>query len=578
MSLKLAGAEELRKNFTKTQAARISKLYEQWAAEVSDLAEKYASKNASSASLQGRQLKLLQKQIEETGKSLTSKISEEIKIEMNLVSRSVFEDYAEWMGKFGFSKSGLNAAFSHVPKDIVNSIASGRVYSGKWSLSKAIWGANGKNLKAINEVIAGGVAQDKPIYEIAKDLEVFINPKKKRKKWNLTDKDGRKIYPKAVDYDAQRLARTMIQHSYQQSVKVASEENPFIKKIRWNSNGSRVCDICKKRDGKIYDIDKVPLDHPNGMCVMEPVAMDDDDITDELAAWVRGNKQSKEIDEFAKKVGYVPRSNQNAPKTSRKKDIGKTNVDDSKASGDTRDLQLKKFDDQFEDAKKTNWDKINKSYDRQLKRHIDALKDIKAPMPGMSANETVSFAKADSDLKFFLKDYWGSMKFDPVNRWLRGERNEELNEWIDRISRNMKRDMGYTLEEGLSTSKRLIDETVLDKSVVVYRYIRETNDKLEEELSTVGNVFEDNAFVSTTFVDQGDGVKFVGSKPAYKMHILVHPGKGRGLPAQYLIDKLRESSNYEGIHVEDENEFTLNAGTKFKVIKKNGNEVWLEVI
>ena len=49
-----------------------------------------------------------------------------------------------------------------------------------------------------------------------------------------------------------------------------------------------------------------PLDHPNGMCTMEPVVMDEEEMLDELAAWVKGEGDYPEIDKFAKKFGYEP--------------------------------------------------------------------------------------------------------------------------------------------------------------------------------------------------------------------------------------------------------------------------------
>ena len=53
-------------------------------------------------------------------------------------------------------------------------------------------------------------------YEIAKDLESYVRPNA-RLPWNLRMADGKKIYKKQIDYNAQRLARTLVQHGYQQS-------------------------------------------------------------------------------------------------------------------------------------------------------------------------------------------------------------------------------------------------------------------------------------------------------------------------------------------------------------------------
>lgn len=46
-----------------------------------------------------------------------------------------------------------------------------------------------------------------------------------------------------------------------------------VKKVRWHTQGDeKVCDECKDRNGKIYDIDKVPpKEHPRCRCWLEPI-------------------------------------------------------------------------------------------------------------------------------------------------------------------------------------------------------------------------------------------------------------------------------------------------------------------
>ena len=83
--------------------------------------------------------------------------------------------------------------------------------------------------------------------------------------------DKVKIFKKQVDYNAQRLARTLVQHAYQQSIVEVTLNNPFITSYMWISNGSRACEKCIEMDGNIYEKDQLPLDHPNGMCIIEMV-------------------------------------------------------------------------------------------------------------------------------------------------------------------------------------------------------------------------------------------------------------------------------------------------------------------
>jgi len=113
------------------------------------------------------------------------------------------------------------------------------------------------------------MAQNKSIYQMSKELERWVNPDKARP-WNLRNAAGRRIYPRSVDYNAQRLARTLVQHSYQQSFIESTKNNDLIEDYIWVANGSRACPICIDRDGKHFPKDDIPLDHPNGMCVWVP--------------------------------------------------------------------------------------------------------------------------------------------------------------------------------------------------------------------------------------------------------------------------------------------------------------------
>ena len=121
---------------------------------------------------------------------------------------------------------------TRVQMDVVNNIITGQIYEGGWNLSKAIWTDNEKTLKDIYQVVAKGMAENTSIYDIAKDLEAYVRPGSKLP-WNTVGKDGVKIFKKTVDYNAQRLARTLVQHSYQQSFVATTIKNPFITEYVW---------------------------------------------------------------------------------------------------------------------------------------------------------------------------------------------------------------------------------------------------------------------------------------------------------------------------------------------------------
>lgn len=301
-------AEEARDAITKAQKIQITSLYEKWANEIGKKAEEYAHKTTPSSAVMQRQLEELKKMVEKAGKETAEAVQQNIQDNMYTTANTLIESNADWLTSLGFNAGGVDAAFGNVPKTIVQNLVTGNVYKGGWNLSKAIWGDNEQNLKDIYEVVAAGVAQNMSTYDIAKLLEQYVSPSSK-KPWNLEAPDGKKIYKKQVDYNAQRLARTLIQHTYQQTFQAVTKENPFVKDYIWNSNGSRVCELCKARDGKHFPKDKLPLDHPNGMCTMVPNTDSLGDISNQLADWANG-KEDPKIDKFAEKLGYKPPAQQ----------------------------------------------------------------------------------------------------------------------------------------------------------------------------------------------------------------------------------------------------------------------------
>ena len=301
-SLIFKDAEAAKAAIMASQQKEIEKLYEDWADEIGERAKYYSHKSTASAPVSERYYRELQKQLRQTSQEVSNEIYKKIKSNIYTVADAVVSDNVKWLESFGFSSAGLNAAFSYVPHEIVQNLVTGQIYDSGWSLSSRIWGDNEQTLKDIYQVMAKGLAENKPIYEIAKDLESYVRPSAKLP-WNLRMADGKKIYKKQVDYNAQRLARTLVQHGYQQSFIATTQKNPFITEYIWRSNGSRVCDLCKARDGVHYKKTELPMDHPNGMCTMEPVVADN--MIDQLADWFNSPDGTyPEIDAFAGNFGY----------------------------------------------------------------------------------------------------------------------------------------------------------------------------------------------------------------------------------------------------------------------------------
>lgn len=204
--------------------------------------------------------------------------------------------------------------FASSNSDVLKELMQGNLYKDRTGLSKRIWQDTKKFEKDIDYIIKKGLTEKKSIYDLAKDLEQYVNPKRKK------DFDWEKLYPKVkkkVDYNAYRLANTSISHAYQTAQMRVAKQNPFINGIEWvGGNHSRSCNICKSRNGKIYSAsidsgkyttEPLPLDHPNGFCNNIPVVEDLEEVARRLRNWVDEGTDS-ELDTWFKKYGQLYKS------------------------------------------------------------------------------------------------------------------------------------------------------------------------------------------------------------------------------------------------------------------------------
>lgn len=288
-SFSLSNSLTERNKLTRSQYKQIRQLYLYMANMAGKRAEKLKQKTTYSSSVERAELQRLAELLQEEADKIGSRMEKVISDNISKVAASVVIDAKAFNSKIGLQ---LEEAYSWVPSSVVEMLVSGKIYRGKWSLSSAIWSDVRKTQKDITFIVAQGAALNKTAYEIAKDLEKYVDPSAK-KPW-----DWGKVYPgtkKQVDYNSQRLARTLLNHSYQQSVAEVARKDPFVDGVRWISgHSSTSCELCEERDGKVYPANKIPLDHPNGKCSFSPVVSRSlSDISDELAAWANGEPNKK---------------------------------------------------------------------------------------------------------------------------------------------------------------------------------------------------------------------------------------------------------------------------------------------
>lgn len=296
MALDIRSAEQMRNTITKAQQRQIKKVYEEIADEIAKMAKKYDGKTNISSVVRKHQLNIIAKEIEKMVDGSGKDISKIIKSSMKSISEEMASCSVEWLKEVGWE---VTNGFTNITKSVVEDITTGRVYKNGWNLSNRIWGIDDKIKQDAYSIVAKGIVEQKSTYEIAKDLEKYVRPSA-RKTWEWS-----KVYPgtnKVIDYNAQRLARTLSQHAYQQTFVRTTMNNPWVEKYQWVSNGSRVCPLCMDRDGQVYEKWDLPEDHPNGMCTWVPICKSDDEIISDIANWYDAPDGTyPDIDLFASK-------------------------------------------------------------------------------------------------------------------------------------------------------------------------------------------------------------------------------------------------------------------------------------
>ena len=308
-----ADASRARVQLTQAQSRAIKQMYMDLTEDIAYEAKQISKKSNISSVLRRQYLEGLSRQINEELRRMGDLQGVSIRGNIVGVARAVITNNEAVVKRLGIDIAG---SYSMVPTEVVNEIASGGLYKDRWTLSRAIWKNTARTQSDINTIVARGVAAQKSTYDIAKDLEDYVNPKK-RKDWSWS-----KVYPgtaRVVDYNAQRLARTMLSHAYEDTLVRTTKDNPFVECYEWlTSNSDRVCEICQERESGFHGVvingkqmhgcyyaEDLPLDHPNGMCTIDVyIEKDYEAISNRLADWVNG-AEDKALDNYARSLGYT---------------------------------------------------------------------------------------------------------------------------------------------------------------------------------------------------------------------------------------------------------------------------------
>lgn len=260
---------------TKRQEREIRKFYNQVAREIREMEKSLPDTPYNET--QRRHLVEMYYQLRSASIQLTTEINTSVNNNVEWMGKTVQRVNVRWLESVGLTPESLNRKFSQSTDNAIRSILTGNLYgTGNLNLSSKIWNITDSNLTDMNTIIAKGLAEGRSLNSIAKDLERYINPDMKNEWRIITIKnpDGTtsvyRIRNNQPDYKARRLARTSIQHAYQQTMIALTKDNPFVKGYVWHADGRHPCELCESRDNEFFTADEVPLDHPNGQCSIEP--------------------------------------------------------------------------------------------------------------------------------------------------------------------------------------------------------------------------------------------------------------------------------------------------------------------
>lgn len=286
------------------QERQIRNFYKQAYEEIKEQTDYYQSFDGESFAQRRLLLNRLQDEISrrmdsvdlQTERVVTSGVMSEVE--------RVLQNNKTFLNNLGYTSYQLNPTLT---VSVADKIVTGKLYNQTWNLSTAIWGNKVGRQREIREIIAKGVLKGQSTAEIAKQLEKYVNPARKSPVMSGTSA--------SIDYNAQRLARTSVQHAYQLAFVEATKDNPFVEAYRWiTSGGSNVCALCIERESTdayglgegIFPKDELPLDHPNGNCTFEIVtSWTESDARAAVMDWMFGEgdeELNEQLDIFAESL------------------------------------------------------------------------------------------------------------------------------------------------------------------------------------------------------------------------------------------------------------------------------------
>lgn len=294
-----------------------------------------------------------------------------------------------------FRMESYNNVFTRTADTAIAELLSGRIYEDNRGLSSRIWRVGNGFRDDVNYMLDQGLAQHKSAAELADDLRKYVKPSAAK------DWEWRKVYPRVgnrrVDYNAQRLARTAINHAYFLSNVKAAKANPFVDAIHWQLSpqhwerqvypfGPDECDEFSEFTGDglgagNFKPENVPLPHPQCLCNQQPVVYkSNEEVGREIGDWLAGGQNAKLDQWYSENFGAEPdappKGGVFAPYLTEQETSWTNAWDDDKIEDDPLAKMRKAIKgrmDFLNDAQKKEFESIMSGWDKETTKLYDLL-------------------------------------------------------------------------------------------------------------------------------------------------------------------------------------------------------------
>ena len=320
-------------------------------------------------------------QIYDELEDLLTKYNRDISDEIYNLQRQIMYSYFD--PSFQEFRAKVDKLVDITNRKVINQMIQGNIYHDGKGLSDRIWDTAKTSGNKMSIAINSCIAQGMGAADMSENLKEFAmgghhtwSRNKIREK--LGDGYARKYGSGGLDYEALRLARTTLTHQAQISVINSSKVNPYMDAVIWHSDhqAGRTCQLCLDRDGTKYYLNKqsVPLDHPNGMCWLEPAySMTPEEIAKDMKAWAAGEKNSGLMDKIPEYKGLGGKTKKAAKPKAKPKEKVIDYIEKYRKQRRPKPETIEKAKEQIEKIIADNKAKLQKDYkvivEKDVKKH-----------------------------------------------------------------------------------------------------------------------------------------------------------------------------------------------------------------